>query len=183
MRLGNSLLASLLLTTAGCSLFHAGRHLSTAYVPIHEPPHPLPPIPADQVEVFLATIPTRPFIEVAMLEVQEGRGRYTSSELFAGIRELAGRHGCEGLILIGDNDSSGSTSSNTASTETSTTPGTDKPTTTTTTTGTSRSWTDQGYRASCIAFDRAAEAAPSAVRDLQGSCETCSAGAFSSSAR
>lgn len=183
MRSAHLLITSLLVASTGCSLFHVSRRMSKVYVPVHEAPHPMPPLPAEQVEVFLATIPTRPFIEVAMLEVQEWRGSYSSSELFAGLRELAGRHGCEGVILMGDNDSSGSSTSSSTSTETSTTPGTDKPSTTTTTTGTSRSWTDQGYRASCITFDRTAETASSAVRDLQAPCETCSSDALSSSAR
>lgn len=132
------------------------RSVATDVIPIRPAPYPLPPRPPEEVVVFLAARPEVPLIEVAMLEVQEEKGSYSSAELLDELRALAGRHGCDGIILIGDNDSMSSSTSTTVDTSTTTDPSTSETTTSnavTTSTGTS---TRHGFRASCFVYDRAA---------------------------
>src|SRR5688500_13685642 len=94
-----------LVATAAIGFLLVGcRSMSSDYVPMKPAPRPMAPRAGEQVEVFMADAPTRPFVEVGMVEVQEERGDYSSGELIAALRSRAGEAGCDGLILLGDND-------------------------------------------------------------------------------
>jgi hypothetical protein len=76
-------------------------------IPTNAPPHPLTARPAESVEVFTATQPQRPFVEVAFFEAQQESAVSLDdqSAVFAKLREQAGQAGCDGLIINGPNDS------------------------------------------------------------------------------
>ena len=149
MRLIPLLLACVI--AAGCI-----RSVATEIVPIRPAPYPMAPRPPDSVVVFLAARPEVPLIEVAMLEIQERQGSYSSAELLDELRALAGRQGCDGIILIGDNDAMSSSTSTTVATDTTTDPTTNESTTSNSVTTSSGTSTRHGYRASCFVYDRAA---------------------------
>jgi len=71
------------------------------------PPHPLMARPAESVEVFTATQPQRPFVEIAYFEAQQQSevSLDDQSVVFAKLRAQAGEAGCDGLIINGPNDS------------------------------------------------------------------------------
>ena len=71
------------------------------------PPHPLAPRPAETVEVFTATQPQRPFVEVAYFEAQQESAASLDDQgaVFSKLRAQAGEAGCDGLIINGPNDS------------------------------------------------------------------------------
>lgn len=73
----------------------------------NQPPHPLSPRPAESVEVFTATQPQRPFVEVMYFEAQQESQVSLDDQgaVFAKLREQAGQAGCDGLIINGPNDS------------------------------------------------------------------------------
>jgi hypothetical protein len=53
------------------------------------------------VEIFTTGVPKRPFVEVALIEAREGS---SEERLFPDLRSRAAAMGCEGLVLIGSND-------------------------------------------------------------------------------
>lgn len=127
----------------------AGCGVKTEFVPMNSPPHALVPRAAEQVEMFSAARPTRPFVEVGTIEVQQRSGSAgTASTVLGAMRAEAGRRGCDGLIVLGDNDK-------TVVSGTSSTVGGYGH-------GTVSSETLKGYRGSCIVYVDAPAAAPSA---------------------
>jgi len=92
---------------ASCLLFIgvAGCGIGVAYVPLNPPPHMMTARPKEQVELFASKLPDRPYVEVASIEVQQEDYNHASpAQLTDKLRELAGRRGCEGLVLSGAND-------------------------------------------------------------------------------
>ena len=71
------------------------------------PPHQLAARPPESVEVFTATQPPRPFVEVAYFEAQQESqiSLDDSNAVFAKLRQQAGQAGCDGIIINGPNDS------------------------------------------------------------------------------
>lgn len=99
-----------------------------ALTPLNASPRPLSAIDPAAVQMFTSGVPTRPFVEVALLEVQQtgAASLDDSSRVLGKLRVAAARHGCDGVIL---NDSANSTI------------------------GSSRTvHTLVGYRATCIVF-------------------------------
>jgi hypothetical protein len=70
------------------------------------PPRPLAPRPVETVEVFTATVPQRPFVEVAYFEAQQESqiSLDDSGDVFMKLRAQAAQVGCDGLIINGAND-------------------------------------------------------------------------------
>jgi hypothetical protein len=75
-------------------------------IPTNAPPHPLAAHPPESVEVFTATQPQRPFVEVAYFEAQQESqvSLDDSNAVFAKMRAQAGQMGCDGIIVNGPND-------------------------------------------------------------------------------
>lgn len=70
------------------------------FMKLNRPPHKLTPRPAASVEIFARKSPTRPFVEVYMLEVDSGDPAAPGDAL-SDLREQAGKLGCDGLMLTG----------------------------------------------------------------------------------
>jgi len=102
MRSSSILLSSLaFLSLAAC--------VRVDYIPLNDPPHAMVPRDPGQVQVFQTEKPTRPYAEVATIEKQSGS---TSPEtIMEKMREEAGKRGCDGLILTGNNDATITTGS------------------------------------------------------------------------
>ena len=148
----------LLVALAGC-----GRMIHSDFVRTRPGPHPTTPRPPETVEVFIAERPARPFTEIGFVEVQEARGRYTSSELVAELRARAGQEGCDAVIFLGDNDAVWSSSSSSTSTTTSGDDDGSGSSTTTTTTESDSAGTRNGYRGACIVYLDPVSGAPGAT--------------------
>jgi len=113
-------------------------------------PRRLKPRPASKVTVFTTGAPSRPFVEVAMIEARQGTGS-AEKDVFDDLRSQAGALGCDGLVLIGANDSVEGSVSTTGGI------GVGRSMTPVQVSGTAR--TLHGYRATCIAWsDAEAEA-------------------------
>ena len=140
------------LIMASCfALAAAACGIDVAYLPLNPPPHLMTPRPKEQVELFASKLPDRPFVEVGSIEVQQEDYNHASpQQLTERMRELAGRRGCEGLILAGANDGtsvSGGVSNGT---------------------GFVSGRTLKGYRATCIVYkDPADGIAPVAATDTK----------------
>jgi hypothetical protein len=90
------LIALSLLGTLGC-----GWHVS--YVRLNAPPHTLASRPPETVEMFVSSAPQRPFIDVGMIEAS--RSTWYGKEPLTALREEAADQGCDGVIVLGANDS------------------------------------------------------------------------------
>jgi hypothetical protein len=123
-------IALLGLWTTGC-----GTALN--YVRTGRPPHPLHVREPGQVDVFMTSKPSRPFVELGIIESQQEEHSLDSEQdVMLQMREYAGQLGCDGLVIFAGNDAtyvSGGL-------------------------GTTTSRTLKGYRGSCIVYTRAAPA-------------------------
>ena len=98
-----------------------------------EPPRPVRPRSADQVEVFMSAAPEQAHVEVGVVEAQQQPGsKDQAPELIAKMQALAGQHGCDALANFTSNDTV---------IEDMLVPG-----------GATRKYTLSGYRASCIVY-------------------------------
>jgi hypothetical protein len=97
---------------------------SMKVVPTNAPPRELEPKPANEVAVLEAP-PSRAFVETGFLEGQSA-GLRDSEMLIASMREAAGRHGCDALLISGPTMVRGSKNGAT--------------------------WNRSGYRGSCLVF-------------------------------
>lgn len=72
-------------------------------------PHKLQPRAAEQVQVFMVDRPTRPYVEIGMVEALNEYQTYNEdramSRLIKNMREYAGELGCDALVILGGNDS------------------------------------------------------------------------------
>ncbi|WNG51182.1 hypothetical protein F0U60_48910 [Archangium minus] len=77
-----------------------------AYMPTNTPPRMMQPRSANSVQVFTATKPERPFVEVGLIETQQESIYSVDNEttVFTRLREEAALRGCDGLVLLGSND-------------------------------------------------------------------------------
>jgi hypothetical protein len=74
---------------------------------INSPARPMSPRPAGSVEVFTSGAPTRPHIDVAVLEAQQETAFSVSdtSDMISELRRRAGELGCDALAITGPNNS------------------------------------------------------------------------------
>ena len=100
MRCCANLQMVLMLALTGCGT-------SISYMPTNPPPRPLAARPFVTVEVFTASKPARPFVEIGLIEAQQESAcsRDAPAEVLIKLREEAARVGCDGIILLGANDS------------------------------------------------------------------------------
>lgn len=69
---------------------------------LNPPPRALQPRAPGSVEVFVTTKPARPYVEVAILEAEEGtKGPGGGPTLVRMLRERAARLGCDAIMLAG----------------------------------------------------------------------------------
>jgi hypothetical protein len=93
-----TIIAALASLASGCGT-------ALGFIPTHSPPHELNIHRADQVELFMAARPTRPYVEVGMIESQQEQySQDTSAEVLEKMREFAGQRGCDGLVIFTSND-------------------------------------------------------------------------------
>jgi hypothetical protein len=122
---------------------------SIVVVNLNAPPHALQGRAPETVTIFTASAPTRPFVEVALIECRREWGKTeTAQEIFLRLRTAAAKTGCDGLILLGEaNLTSGSIWP---------TPGLNGPETH------GDIETFEGYRATCVVWSDAGTASPAA---------------------
>ncbi len=85
-----------MMLAAGC----AG--VRTDWVPLSPPPHNVAPRPDEDVEIFTAGAPRRPYVEVGILEIQADRYDGTGpTEVLHMLRDEAAMRGCDGVVIIG----------------------------------------------------------------------------------
>jgi hypothetical protein len=120
---------------------------------LNAPPRPMTPRQPLAVEMFTTRVPDRPYVEVAMIETQQGAlSPETPSEIFDILRERAAEMGCDGVVLLGANDAVVSDST----TITNESPGVRlpgqiyTPPSTTSSSTTTSTRTLHGYRGTCI---------------------------------
>jgi hypothetical protein len=121
----------LVLSIVGCG----GSELS--FTPLQAAPRQLYARMGAQVELFLAARPTRQFVEIGMIE-SDGSSD-DQATLLAEMRGIAGQHGCDGLIILGANETNAASGALAAPRAT------------------------EAYRGSCIVYTAPAEAAAAPV--------------------
>jgi hypothetical protein len=114
----------------------AGCGTSLQYAETNHPPRPMRPRPAADVEVFTSKPPEQPYVEVGIIEAQQQSGWSLDDmpAIVTKLREFAAQHGCDGVVMAGNNDR---------------VVGDNKTTTTL-----------KGYRATCIVFTPPSAPAP-----------------------
>jgi hypothetical protein len=130
-----------------------GPALKLNYIETREPPRNLSLHAPEQVELFMAGKPNRPFVEVGMIESQqeESTSEDGAQELVAKMRRFAGERGCDALVILGDNDATGVSGTQFVT----------------------ASYTLKGYRGSCLVYTAAPAPAPAAVGCIPGSTQLC----------
>jgi hypothetical protein len=94
----HELLCLFLLCGAAC-----GTELN--YIETARPPRNLFVRGPEQVEVFMTSKPTRPFVELGMIESQqESLSLDDAQAVVAKMREFAGECGCDALVIFAGND-------------------------------------------------------------------------------
>lgn len=140
-----------------------GCGVNVNYVPLNKPPRPMSPRAPESVDLYTTSRPARPHVDVGMIEAQQesAYSQASPAEIVANMRASAAGAGCDGLVLMGGNDTvvgGGSVQS-----------------------GTGSSWTAtlKGYRGTCIVYTRevAAPLAAATPAPPSGSCDPpCSPG-------
>jgi hypothetical protein len=96
-------LASLAVALAG-SLSGCAHH-AVHYTPLFAPPHPLAPRPVEKVELYLATPPARPHVDVGMLQVEmyafpnDKTAPAIVQQMFALLKQKAAQVGCDAVLV------------------------------------------------------------------------------------
>jgi len=127
----------LLLVAIAASLLGCGTR--TSYTQLNPSPVPMHERDPSTVEVFSAGKPERPYVEVGIIEAQQRSGFSSDDmpEIVAEMRERAAAQGCDGMIIVSNNDTVvGATVSGDGSTD-----------------------TLKGFRGACIMYRSAAPAA------------------------
>ena len=90
------------------SLF-AGCGTYVGFTPINDPPHALGPRPARSVEVLSSGAPTRPHVDVAVVEVEQTHGlnEQGTGLMIRRLRQQAAAIGCDAIVLGGVTDHQG----------------------------------------------------------------------------
>ena len=69
------------------------------YAPLSPPPRPLSPRPAEKVEVFAITPPTRPHTNLRLLQIVQGAANdHGIPEMIASLRQRAAEIGCDAIL-------------------------------------------------------------------------------------
>jgi hypothetical protein len=76
-----------------------GCGVTTATIPINDPPHPMHAHDGP-LDVFASAPPTRPHVDVALIRVSRNKAG-SDDELFAALRERALALGCDALMVTG----------------------------------------------------------------------------------
>ena len=63
--------------------------------PLNPAPHPMAARSAGEVEIYMTAIPTRPYVEVAVLNASRGQ----SDDHLPALRERAAAMGCDALVF------------------------------------------------------------------------------------
>lgn len=114
----------LVLVAAGCGTTMSQTQINPA-------PHAMAARPAASVEIISSGPPTRPHVDVALLQAQqEAYSLDNNADMIAKLREQAARLGCDALVIKGPDNGSYGDRDNT--------------------------WTLHGYFATCIAYTDAA---------------------------
>jgi hypothetical protein len=94
---------------------------NTSFTPTNVPPHPLAARAEASVEMFTATAPKRPYVEVGLISSQHD-GMYSLSsddEVMLGLRKKAAQIGCDAVVVTAETGNLvGTVSSNTVNTRT-----------------------------------------------------------------
>jgi len=87
---------------AGCGTY-------TSFTPINSPPHELTSRPSCQIEVFSSGPPSRPYVDVAVIEVEQTHSfnEQGAALMIRRIRAQAGAIGCDAVVLGGITDHNG----------------------------------------------------------------------------
>lgn len=70
---------------------------------LNSPTRPMTPRPPDDVEL-LTQKPSRPFVEVAMIRIEDSVYDATPGTLFEKIRVRGGKMGCDAIVIVGRDD-------------------------------------------------------------------------------
>lgn len=117
-----------------------GCGINVAFIPMNRPPRALQARDPGTVEVFAAARPSRPFVDVGLIEVQQESylSGHDEAALLQRMRVEAAGRGCDGLMILGPNDA----------------------TVVSGTSGHTSSATVRGYRGSCIVYTSGMGEAP-----------------------
>jgi hypothetical protein len=79
---------------------------TATFTPTNAPPRQMSTRSRDAVEVFIASKPDRPFVEIGMIEAQQSSAFSTddASGVLASLRGEAARRGCDAVLISGPND-------------------------------------------------------------------------------
>jgi hypothetical protein len=90
-----------LLALGGCGTF-------VEATPLNAAPRALSPRPAEQVEVYSSSPPTRTHVDVALIQADQRNGSSADlAEMVAKIREQAGQMGCDAIVVSGASERPG----------------------------------------------------------------------------
>jgi len=122
-------------------LAFAGCGTSSAFMPLNPPPHPVTPRPPGEVQMFTNSAPARPYVEVGLITAAIKRDWSGAGdlEIIDALRDEAAKHGCDGVVVTGENKLASGTSNSI--------------------TGVTVKQRTAGYRAVCIVFNDGAPTA------------------------
>jgi hypothetical protein len=87
----------------GCAvLFGSGCASVLDYTPLNAPPFPVGPRSPDSVEIFSASMPPRPFVEIGQIKSEDSDA--PPEVVMDRMRTLAAEKGCDGVILQGQTE-------------------------------------------------------------------------------
>ena len=86
------MLGLLVVATAGCAA-------RIEYVPLAEPQRPLFARAPAQVETYVVTPPSRPHVDLGLVQVIRGGGDQTIGDLLDLLRVAAAEHGCDAIVI------------------------------------------------------------------------------------
>jgi len=92
-----SLLVSGLVVLAGCAP-------TVAFMPLNTPPHTLEERAPASVEVYSTNRPTKPYVEVGVIQTESILvGGNSSLELIEAVRTEGAKHGCDAVVIDSEN--------------------------------------------------------------------------------
>jgi len=75
--------------------------MSTAYMPLNTPPHPISAKDPSSVEIFTTSKPAQAYVEVGLIQSSIDGALSTSGtfELMQALRTEGGKHGCDAVLV------------------------------------------------------------------------------------
>ncbi len=138
---------------------------SITWTPTNTPPRPLSTRNAASVEILTATVPSRPFVEVGLFEIeQDSPHSGGTSEMITKLRARAAQVGCDALLLGGSTERVQSVTTQHMGTVQASSPGMTNGSYSGT--GYSSVNTVRGHRATCIVYTDAPTPATAPVTTL-----------------